>query len=147
MIDEAVEAALDLENRFGDLQDVEWAHDGYKRYIVLTRPITTVSVRDDGDGFDTPIGHNHAFTTAGTARTPWLLSPATIPEDVPGRRLRIAIQGSFRRTYRTRVMRGAGVSPLEIDLWRLPVAPACLSGAIGREGAALRLEVNRLVDP
>jgi pyruvate,water dikinase len=76
VLDEAVEAALDLESRFGDPQDVEWAHDGDKLYIVQTRPITTVSVRDDGDGFDTPIGHDHAFTTAGIAESlPGVLPP------------------------------------------------------------------------
>ena len=76
MLDEAVEAALDLERRFGDPQDVEWAHDGNSLYIVQTRPITTVSVRDDGDGFDTVIGQDHAFTTAGIAESlPGVLPP------------------------------------------------------------------------
>ncbi len=76
VLDEAVEAALDLERRFGDPQDVEWAHDGNSLYIVQTRPITTVSVRDDGDGFDTVIGQDHAFTTAGIAESlPGVLPP------------------------------------------------------------------------
>jgi pyruvate,water dikinase len=76
VLDEAVDAALDLERRFGDPQDVEWAHDGSKLYIVQTRPITTVSVRDDGDGFDTQIGEDHAFTTAGIAESlPGVLPP------------------------------------------------------------------------
>jgi len=76
VLDEAVAAALDLERRFGDPQDVEWAHDGAKLYIVQTRPITTVSVRDDGDGFDTRIGEDHAFTTAGIAESlPGVLLP------------------------------------------------------------------------
>jgi len=76
VLDEAVEAALDLERRFGAPQDVEWAHDGSKLYIVQTRPITTVSVRDDGDGFDTKIGEDHAFTTAGIAESlPGVLPP------------------------------------------------------------------------
>jgi pyruvate,water dikinase len=76
VLDEAVDAALDLERRFGAPQDVEWAHDGSKLYIVQTRPITTVSVRDDGDGFDTKIGEDHAFTTAGIAESlPGVLPP------------------------------------------------------------------------
>ena len=76
VLDEAVDAALDLERRFGDPQDVEWAHDGRRLYIVQTRPITTVSVRDDGDGFDTQIGEDHAFTTAGIAESlPGVLPP------------------------------------------------------------------------
>jgi pyruvate,water dikinase len=76
VLDEAVEAALDLENRFGHPQDVEWAHDGNKLFIVQTRPITTVSARDDGDGFDSQIGADHAFTTAGIAESlPGVLPP------------------------------------------------------------------------
>ena len=76
VLDEAVEAALDLERRFGAPQDVEWAHDGRTLYIVQTRPITTVSERDDGDGFDTKIGEDHAFTTAGIAESlPGVLPP------------------------------------------------------------------------
>jgi pyruvate,water dikinase len=76
VLDEAVLVALDLERKFGDPQDVEWAHDGDRLYIVQTRPITTVSVRDDGDGFDTSIGEDHAFTTAGIAESlPGVLPP------------------------------------------------------------------------
>jgi phosphohistidine swiveling domain-containing protein len=76
VLDEAVDAALDLERRFGDPQDVEWAHDGSKLFIVQTRPITTATARDDGDGFDTEIGEDHAFTTAGIAESlPGVLPP------------------------------------------------------------------------
>ena len=41
VLDEAIESALELERKFGDPQDVEWAHDGERLYIVQTRPITT----------------------------------------------------------------------------------------------------------
>jgi phosphohistidine swiveling domain-containing protein len=76
VLDEAVEAALDLERRFGAPQDVEWAHDGRTLYIVQTRPITTVSMREEGDGFDSQIGEDHAFTTAGIAESlPGVLPP------------------------------------------------------------------------
>jgi phosphohistidine swiveling domain-containing protein len=76
VLDEAVEAAMDLERRFSAPQDVEWAHDGERLYIVQTRPITTVSVHDDGDGFDSVIGSNDAFTTAGIAESmPGVLPP------------------------------------------------------------------------
>jgi pyruvate,water dikinase len=76
VLDEAVEAALDLERRFGDPQDVEWAHDGEQLYIVQSRPITTISARPDDDGFDTRIGSDHAFTTAGIAESlPGVLPP------------------------------------------------------------------------
>jgi len=83
---------------------------------------------------------------ADITRTLWLLSPATIPEDQPGRRFRTAVQSIFRSAYRARVARRAGVSPLEIDLWRLPVAAARLSEGIEHEDDALRSEVDRLTN-
>jgi pyruvate,water dikinase len=76
VLDEAIEAALELEREFGDPQDVEWAHDGERLYIVQSRPITTVSMEGDDDGFDTKIGSDHAFTTAGIAESlPGVLPP------------------------------------------------------------------------
>jgi len=76
VLDEAIEAALDLESRFGDPQDVEWAHDGERLYIVQTRPITTISARGNDDGFDTRIGPDDSFTTAGIAESlPGVLPP------------------------------------------------------------------------
>ncbi|MEE8376108.1 MAG: PEP/pyruvate-binding domain-containing protein, partial [Acidimicrobiia bacterium] len=76
ILDEAVEAALELEREFGDPQDVEWAHDGERLYTVQSRPITTVSMEGDDDGFDTRIGSDHAFTTAGIAESlPGVLPP------------------------------------------------------------------------
>lgn len=84
---------------------------------------------------------------ADIVRTLWLLSPATVPEGISGRGFRTTVQSIFRRAYRTRVLRGAGVSPLEIDLWRLPVFAARLSEGIEHEDTALRAEVERLVDP
>ena len=76
VLDEAIEAALELEREFGDPQDVEWAHDGERLYIVQSRPITTISVKGDDDGFDTLIGSDHAFTTAGIAESlPGVLPP------------------------------------------------------------------------
>ena len=69
VLDEAVEVALNLEHRFGDPQDVEWAHDGDRLYIVQSRPITTLTTNGADDGFDTPIGSDHAFTTAGIAES------------------------------------------------------------------------------
>ena len=76
VLDEAVEVALNLEHRFGDPQDVEWAHDGDRLYIVQSRPITTLTTNGADDGFDTPIGSDHAFTTAGIAESlPGVLPP------------------------------------------------------------------------
>lgn len=76
VLDQAIDAALDLESRFGDPQDVEWAHDGDRLYIVQTRPITTITARGSDDGFDTLIGPDDAFTTAGIAESlPGVLPP------------------------------------------------------------------------
>ena len=76
VLDEAITVALDLEHRFGGPQDVEWAHDGERLYIVQSRPITTISTGRDDDGFDTQIGPDHAFTTAGIAESlPGVLPP------------------------------------------------------------------------
>ncbi len=83
---------------------------------------------------------------ADVARTLWLMSPATIPEDITGRRFRTSVQSVFRRAYRSRVMHKAHVSPLEIDLWRLPIAAARLSEGVEHEDSALRSEVDRLTD-
>ncbi len=76
VLDEAIETALELERQFGEPQDVEWAHDGKRLYVVQSRPITTVSVGSVDDGFDTPMEPDHAFTTAGIAESlPGVLPP------------------------------------------------------------------------
>ncbi|TDI54822.1 MAG: hypothetical protein E2O96_07005 [Acidobacteria bacterium] len=76
VLDEAIESALELERGFGGPQDVEWAHDGERLYIVQTRPITTISAEGDDDGFDSQIGSDHAYTTAGiTESLPGVLPP------------------------------------------------------------------------
>lgn len=76
VLDEAIDAALILESRFGEPQDVEWAHDGERLYIVQTRPITTILGKRADDGFDTRIGPDDSFTTAGIAESlPGVLPP------------------------------------------------------------------------
>ena len=76
VLDEAIAVALDLERRFDSPQDVEWAHDGDQLYVVQSRPITTISAGGNDDGFDTEIGSDHAFTTAGIAESlPGVLPP------------------------------------------------------------------------
>lgn len=41
VVDEVVEASLELERRLGAPQDIEWAHDGKRLWILQARPITT----------------------------------------------------------------------------------------------------------
>lgn len=86
----------------------------------------------------------HGARAADIARTLWLLSAATVPVGTPGRSLRTGIQSLFRGAYRTRVMKRSGVSPLELDLWKLPVVAARLSEGIDHEDAALRSAVAKL---
>jgi hypothetical protein len=129
VLDEAVEAALDLELRFGAPQDVEWAHDGRKLYIVQTRPITTVSLRDDGDGFDAKIGEDHAFTTAGIAESlPGVLPPLQWTTAAP------LLEAGFRQLFdqmnalppvaddRPFIARVHGRAVLSLDLMRAAAA-------------------------
>ncbi len=76
VVDGAIEAALDLEREFGHPQDVEWAHDGSQLYIVQSRPITTITTEAEDDGFDTKIGPDDSYTTAGIAESlPGVLPP------------------------------------------------------------------------
>lgn len=94
VLDEAIEAALDLEHHFGGPQDVEWAHDGTRVYIVQSRPITTISDGGDRDGFDTPIGVDHAYTTAGIAESlPGVLPPLQWTTAAP------LLENGFRRLF------------------------------------------------
>lgn len=78
VIDEVIDAALEIEARFEAPQDVEWAHDGDQLYIVQARPITTLgaSAAQARDGFDSVIGAEHTYTTAGIAESmPGVLPP------------------------------------------------------------------------
>lgn len=68
----ALEVSLDVADRFGVPQDVEWAAVGDEIHVVQARPIT---VLDDDDGFDTPVD-DHELTTAGIVEmVPGVLPP------------------------------------------------------------------------
>lgn len=77
LIDEVIATALDIEVRLERPQDIEWAHDGERLWIVQARPITTLGTDGDaGDGFDTAIGADDTYTTAGIAESmPGVLPP------------------------------------------------------------------------
>ncbi len=72
---EAARLALDVEELYGGApQDVEWAWDGERTWVVQARPITTGRARTD-DGSDTP-PDDAELTTAGIGETlPGLLPP------------------------------------------------------------------------
>lgn len=78
IVDEVIETALGIESLFGAPQDVEWAHDGELLHVVQARPITTLGAAGAGvsDGFDSTIGSEDTYTTAGIAESmPGVLPP------------------------------------------------------------------------
>ncbi|SOC49586.1 pyruvate, water dikinase [Blastococcus aggregatus] len=75
-VQEAAELALRVERTVGGgvPQDVEWAWDGDRTWVVQARPITTGPTRTD-DGSDT-VGDDAELTTAGIGETlPGFLPP------------------------------------------------------------------------
>ncbi len=138
VIDEAIEVALGLESDFGDPQDGEWAHDGERLYIVQSRPITTISAGSIDDGFDTPIGPDHAFTTAGIAESlPGVLPPLQWTTAAP------LLENGFRQLFdqmnalppmadeRPFLARVHGRAVLSLDLMK--AAAAGVPGGSGEE--------------
>jgi len=81
---------------------------------------------------------------ADIARTLWLLSPATMSEAIPNKRVMTMIQGYFRKRYLKICSSKLKVDRRVIDAWRLPVVAARLSEGVEREEPALRAEVDRL---
>ncbi len=76
-VEEALDLALAVEARAGCAQDVEWAWDGERVWLVQARPIT-VTGSADGDGFDDPpdLIERLDLTTAGIGEMlPGVLSP------------------------------------------------------------------------
>jgi len=103
-----------------------------------------VILADDGPVLIDWIDATHGAPAADIARTLWLLSPATVSDGVAHRRIMTTVQSIFRQAYRTRVLRRSGVSPLEVELWQLPVIAARVAEGIEQEDASLRQEVTRL---
>lgn len=74
LIREVADLALRVERAFGCPQDVEWAWDGQRTFLVQARPITSGPGR--GDGFDTDLDPDRHYTTAGIAEMlPGVLPP------------------------------------------------------------------------
>jgi phosphohistidine swiveling domain-containing protein len=78
---DVIDLSLQIEQELGSAQDIEWAYDGRRVFIVQARPITTQS-QDHTDPFDTPPDPTVTYTTAGIAEmvpavlSPWLWSIA-----------------------------------------------------------------------
>ncbi|MEO1059892.1 MAG: PEP/pyruvate-binding domain-containing protein [Actinomycetota bacterium] len=63
---EVVAEALRIEGELGAPQDIEWAVDDGRVYLVQARPITTDAIEaGTDDGFDVSGGDEASFTTAG----------------------------------------------------------------------------------
>ncbi len=129
VLDEAVDMALQVEEWFGQPQDVEWAYDGEQLYLVQARPITTVPLAvGDDDGFDTEPMESCTYTTAGIAEmVPGMVPPLVWTTIGP------LLEDAFRRLFD-----------------RLDALPEELSrryGMIGRfrGRAALNLDLLKLV--
>ena len=92
------------------------------------------------DWIDAARGH----PGADVARTMWLMSAATVSPDLVNRRIVLAFQGVFRRSYAKLVSRSLGLNRRVIDAWRLPMAAARLAEGVEHEEPALRAEVVKL---
>lgn len=103
-----------------------------------------VILTEDGPVLIDWIDATSGARAADIARTLWLLSPATVSDGVANRRIMTTVQSIFRRAYRTRVQRRSGVSPLEVEMWQLPVIAARVAEGIEHEDTSLRQEVKRL---
>jgi phosphohistidine swiveling domain-containing protein len=92
-VGEALALALEIERRAGRPQDVEWAWDGERTWIVQARPITVVEAVD-GDGFDDPVDviAQLDLTTAGIGE----MLPGVLPPLVWGVSS-LLVEEAFRR--------------------------------------------------
>lgn len=94
---QAAQLALQVEAAAGDRpQDVEWAWDGDRTWVVQARPITTGPDRTD-DGADTPVD-GAELTTAGIGETlPGVLPP--LVWDVASFLVEEALRGVLGRSW------------------------------------------------
>lgn len=93
VLDDVIEQALAVEHRFGCPMDVEWAYDGDRLFLVQARPIT-VAAEATGDEFDTAIGPDDTYTTAGVAEMlPGVLPPLVWTTIAPH------LEGGFRTLF------------------------------------------------
>jgi len=73
---EVASLAVQVEEAFGEPQDLEWARDGDGLWLLQARPITTGAPTADDDGFDTPGHTERRWTTTGIVETvPGVLPP------------------------------------------------------------------------
>jgi phosphohistidine swiveling domain-containing protein len=125
--------SVDIEQRFGVPQDIEWAVVGDRLWLLQARPITTAGTRPADDGFDVH-APNAELTTAGIAEMlPGVLPPRLWALDS------WVVEESFRRLF---ARLGGDVAPLDgphallaryrgraaVDLDRMRAAVASIPG-------------------
>lgn len=123
------ELALEVEERLGGPQDIEWAYGGDELYLVQARPITAAPSVDgaDDDGFDTVPVDGCTYTSAGIGEMlPGVLPPLVWTINGP------LLEEAFRRLF---------------DALGLPIEVDRPSGVIGRfrGRAALNLDMLKSV--
>lgn len=73
---QALDLAMRAELLAGSPQDVEWAWDGSRTWVIQARPITTAVAEDGGgDGFDDELGDEDLTTTGISEMLPGVLPP------------------------------------------------------------------------
>lgn len=84
-LDQVLSLALRTEELAGRPQDVEWAHDGQRVWLVQARPITTGTTGSgDDDGFDTPPVPGATYTSEGVGEMlPGVVPPLLWSIDAP----------------------------------------------------------------
>ncbi len=92
---DVVALALRVEEAFDGPQDIEWAYDGDRLYLVQARPITTQAERaPDDDGFDVVTTDGSTYTSAGIGEMlPGVLPPLLWSIDGP------LIEQGFRQLF------------------------------------------------
>lgn len=95
--------ALRVEGHYGAPQDIEWAEEGGRWYLVQSRPITTLAGRDGGDALVSGLGASPGIAAgrarilrspaegASLVRGEILVAPMTSPDWVPTMRRAAAI--------------------------------------------------------
>ncbi|MCP5024799.1 MAG: hypothetical protein GY929_00810 [Actinomycetia bacterium] len=121
MVEQALDAALRVEDHTGLAQDVEWAWADDRLWVVQARPIT---VGDDHDGFDDPIDDTELTTAGITEMLPGVLPPllAQINQhlvDEAFRRLLGSMEGVSLESTQSRILRRVrGRAALDFEIIR-----------------------------
>jgi rifampicin phosphotransferase len=170
VLEDVADLALRVEEiAGGDPQDVEWAYDGRRTWLVQARPVT-VAPGDDDDGFDDELADDDVTTTAGIAEMlpgvlpvlQWQTGAALLEEafratfdDLGALPPRLPSSGRFLRRVRGRATldlrvltavasRLPGGSPEEVEQQYFGTGPPPVPTATGRWQVLRQLSPRRL---